>query len=993
MSQAIVGRIFWKEIRVQRAFWAWILALGAFIQILPLLFGQAYYRSAVDYHFFNAVNIVVACCFAAGSTAIAFAGETEGRTKSLFQRLPVRAADLLAGKLGWSFLGTYTLLLILALTASLLGSLFPGYVAPNNAVSRLELSPQTSDFWISLIAPLPFLLVGVLCSLAMRDVLTTVTVAGALAAILVGVVSDYSRIAVVVVLVAVAVGDGLLVPSWLRDSLPSAFGTGWRLTRWRTAPGHSTLSVRSSIAWRRAGGSLLWKEWRQAVPLTLMVVVAGVLMLLLLAAAEWLENRAYAAGFVGFRWTKDWPNVASVCLTVVPLFFGVAAGRADRRDGAYRFLAHCGVSPKAHWLTKHAVWLGLAMVTVLWFLCGQRLTGGSLVTAAGSNFWKVAQSTANATFYGGASVIAGWPATLAIVLFEVALLYALGHLLSLVIPSAMTSLVLGLIGWVGMALLWLMVTELDIPFWWTIGLFPLIFLFAGWVRTHDYLVDRSSLAAWGSLAASLAIPLVGICFGVAVFRVLQIPAASLPIELQSPQPPAIEANALKQSLFVHAVKSLTGPPPQSFFNDPDVGKTADGWEFADVQTRDWVAANEPARKLALEAARQERGDFPDFEWTTRAPGIFSGEGMINLMWLLLDSARKLESEDKLEEALQNYVAVTRLGDDLKRSTRSHLLWRNPTRGAALDAMDRWAGHSKQTPELINRAISLFQQFEEDAPSEATAILRNWRTERGMFQNYVWRGNNPNQETRSAAETGLFRWCLPWELLRLQRFQDATFSTVLDAMQLVERQLRDRGFVDGELIDFNHGQVPFKWERTTLAPPSDSPSGTDWMMMPYWRVNQAALARMHFLVWAALDYRREHHKLPATLGVLVPAYFSWLPIDPWTGRGFQYEREGVPAPVNFLNRQLEKSQPFIASGGALDSRIEVSLARGDAIARVQLINREKRYSNEFRDGLIPVLIDPVPALPVLSPTPPHKSADRLPTKPAVKPAARKGPPKK
>src|SRR5579862_7219529 len=107
MSQAIVGRIFWKELRVQRAFWVWILALGVLIQLAPLFFGLAYYRSLFQFHWFSSVNIVMACCFAVGSTAIAFAGETESRTKSLFQRLPLRVVDLLVGKLGWSILGTY----------------------------------------------------------------------------------------------------------------------------------------------------------------------------------------------------------------------------------------------------------------------------------------------------------------------------------------------------------------------------------------------------------------------------------------------------------------------------------------------------------------------------------------------------------------------------------------------------------------------------------------------------------------------------------------------------------------------------------------------------------------------------------------------------------------------------------------------------------------------------------------------------------------------
>src|SRR5262249_42385937 len=112
MSQAIVGRIFWKELRIQRAFWAWMLGLGIFIQLAPLLLGSAYRHSAIEIRWFSSVDVVIACCFAVGSMAIAFAGETENRTKSLFQRLPIRTADLLVGKVGWAVLGTYTLFFI-----------------------------------------------------------------------------------------------------------------------------------------------------------------------------------------------------------------------------------------------------------------------------------------------------------------------------------------------------------------------------------------------------------------------------------------------------------------------------------------------------------------------------------------------------------------------------------------------------------------------------------------------------------------------------------------------------------------------------------------------------------------------------------------------------------------------------------------------------------------------------------------------------------------
>ncbi len=921
MSQAIVGRIFWKELRVQRAFWVWILALGVLIQLAPLFFGFAYYRSAFQFHWFSSVNIVMACCFAVGSTAIAFAGETESRTKSLFQRFPVRTTELLVGKVGCSLVGTYVLFLLLALLASFCEATW-GATFSNNATSRYALSQQSHDFWISLLAPVPFLLVGLLCSLGFRDVLTTVALSGAAAAILMGTTDRENWWVAVVVLGMVAVVDGLLVPHWLRDSLTGSGGVRWRFLSSEAARGHSTLGVRSTVAWRRAASSLLWKEWRQARTVTLSLAGVGTLLLLFCAGGIPIESRGYNAGRVSFRWFKESQPIVLLCVGLIPLFFGIAAGRADRRDGAFHLLANCGVSPLSHWLTKHAVWLGLTLGAACWFLALDQAHDTK-------SLWEAARETANETFYwrrfGWRGVAgteqAGFSVTLAVLLFDILLQYALGHLLSSTIPSAMTALVVGLIGCATLAMLWATVTGIGLPFWWTMGLLPAIFLLTGWLRTRAWLVDRNSLAAWGRVAGGLVVPLLGICCAIVVFRVVEIAPTTLPIEFQEPERPAGETLALKPSLFVAAAEALTDPPPREA-NDPDLHTVADGWEFADAPMRDWVARNEPALKLALQAAQQERGDFPSLQWPARVagtftvPGTFSGVSATNLMRLLLASARKLESEDKLDAALENYVAVSRLGADLKRSNRLRTRWRVTLQDAALGALDRWAAHPKQTTALIKHAIGVFQQFEEDAPSDATALLSDWRVERSVFENNVWRGNNANEETRSAAETGFVRWCLPWELLRLQRLQDAMFARALDGVQLVERQLRDRRFVDLDSHAFEVWQTPWRWERMSFGPPYDSPNGGDWMQIPVWIVNQAAMARMHFLAWAAMDYRREHHSLPATLSQLIPVYFSALPIDPWTGRGFQYEPNGVPVPLRTVKwGELKNDQPFIASGGA------------------------------------------------------------------------------
>ena len=71
-------------------------------------------------HFHQGVAIVLACSFATGSMAIAFAGEVEAKTKGLLQRIPVRTGDLIAAKLSISLIGSYALVLGIGLIGGLL---------------------------------------------------------------------------------------------------------------------------------------------------------------------------------------------------------------------------------------------------------------------------------------------------------------------------------------------------------------------------------------------------------------------------------------------------------------------------------------------------------------------------------------------------------------------------------------------------------------------------------------------------------------------------------------------------------------------------------------------------------------------------------------------------------------------------------------------------------------------------------------------------------
>ncbi len=355
-----------------------------------------------------------------------------------------------------------------------------------------------------------------------------------------------------------------------------------------------------------------------------------------------------------------------------------------------------------------------------------------------------------------------------------------------------------------------------------------------------------------------------------------------------------------------------------------------GWKYADDPTRDWVAANNPALRLALRALKQPPGDFPLPMFPRGARGDGNYFDRVNeLAALLRDSARKLESEGKLSDALDNYLAMARLGDDLARSNRLPSYYRAPNTSAlAMEAMDRWAIHPQQTVDLIKRAISEFQQFEQSAGFTSSRILADWRTERRIFEDYAWKGENPDRESRGAAETGFVRWCLPWELLRLQRSQDAVYARVLDDTQLVERELHNRRFIDASLLTFDRSGTPWTWLDTTLWPPSAAVDGVAWKNNGIDIVNRAARARLHFLAWALADYRREHHEFPERLAALVPTYFDWLPVDPWNGGDFLYEPQGVPAEIDSdFGEKVKPLQPFVASAGPHHARIEIQRTAG------------------------------------------------------------------
>ncbi len=822
MSSVAVKRIFWKEVRTQRSFWIGVLGLAVGLQIFVLVFTALVRNHAIaDPGFWIAqIAIVLSCCFATGSAAIAFAGEAEARSKGLLQRLPVSSGQLLFGKLSVAVLGSYLLFGLLCLTGGLVDALQAAHGNP--AADWWRPNRGFSDLRDYALGPVVFAAVVTLVSLASSDVLLTVVCGGLLAGILLAMPGlGTNPLYQAAIFGAALLVDWAVAPRWLGDAavlrwpaFMSRTGRPEMPARRRT---NLNEALRSPVGWRRSTESLLWKEWRQAFRSCVSLFAVGIVALI---AAWMLDHLATSYKGIG--------HLPLVVVLFMPLVLGVAAVRADRKAGAYQLLAQRGVVAEGYWLSKHAVWLSLTAISSFvllaldcWFLAPwpNRGEAGSL--------WVAAQEVTNLTFHLGPAaanwIAPAWP-TIEIAGLHVVLLYALGFFLASVIPGALLACLAGFIAWIGLAFWWGAIGSCGIPIWWTIGAAPFILLAASLARTGDWLVSRNGFFAWAKVGGSLAVPFLAVFIAVSLFRIYEIPAVAVPNYIASEAlNTARKYDNRSDSLFVEAVKKIT--PLRQVEAKERRQYVSDGWKFATPTEKESVAANEPALKLALEAAKRPPGRFPEYDPSRSAESnraiLGPKDAFMRLTTLLDYAARKFESEDRLDEALDCYLAIARLNDDLRRSLTGGIDYYYSGYGrTALIYLEAWAAHPKQTTERVVRAIRQFDKLDRDAPRNSVYIARAWERGRQLLRQAIWHSPKPEPADRTVSEMWFMRWCFPWELVRLERLVDLNFAISLRNAEALESEIRRKAFVDVNQVRARNLEIR-ALERlvdTTLQPP-------------------------------------------------------------------------------------------------------------------------------------------------------------------------------
>ena len=171
MSSAIVGRIFWKELRTQRSLWVGVTGLVVAVQAAATALSFYYY----GHRLLNLQELIAGIFLAAyvgttvyaiASGAASFTEEIEGNTATLLRTVPMTRSEAFAGKWGYGLASTGLLFLVLALAAGIFSfaawlavhdpGAFAGLTMPRNVGIGANWSEWFEVVWIGLVVPVVF---------------------------------------------------------------------------------------------------------------------------------------------------------------------------------------------------------------------------------------------------------------------------------------------------------------------------------------------------------------------------------------------------------------------------------------------------------------------------------------------------------------------------------------------------------------------------------------------------------------------------------------------------------------------------------------------------------------------------------------------------------------------------------------------------------------------------------------------------------------------
>jgi hypothetical protein len=490
---------------------------------------------------------------------------------------------------------------------------------------------------------------------------------------------------------------------------------------------------------------------------------------------------------------------------------------------------------------------------------------------------------------------------------------------------------------------------LGVGLWWSVWPIPVVLLVATRVRAADWMLERTTWSARARLFAVLGVPAATLLVGVAAYRVFEIPASGPGFSPEEFLRPVLHEETETAELYRSAIAIMTplraADPATPQTRDPDFAK--DGWDHAAPQEREWLAANQKSVERTLDASRRDACVFRDPKSMRFDDSLKTEQDTRHLAWLLLLDARRLESEGQLDEALDRYLAMMRLGRHVA-NRGTYIQW---LQGSAIEGMPGghlplWACHPEQTPERVRKALRELETVSKDFPPASDAVKAEYVVLRRVLE------SDPAEIAaalgRPEGGTVLVLWgrLMPWEVARACRLQNVLTARDLATVEMVERELaashwefltKDpffRGVGSDQSAEYAQQLV------TTPYVQGLYPAAYTMMQGP---VRRATQLRAFRIIIALKSWQAEHGELPRTLVDLVGEYFDRLPADPFTGQAFGYKPEGFPTPIYFAapnQFEYEPGTPVLWSASFERAQLVQYGANEQGIPHYQMLGQQR-----------------------------------------------------
>ena len=267
------------------------------------------------------------------------------------------------------------------------------------------------------------------------------------------------------------------------------------------------------------------------------------------------------------------------------------------------------------------------------------------------------------------------------------------------------------------------------PVWWTVGSLPVIGLFVTWLKANDWIEERRDRTARWRTVLGLGVPVMLLLVSTVTYRVVQIPAVTLPPEWDAtPQVLARLTPAEKETLAIYrrALSEIeAGEDRVEMYvaRQERVRKEHTDWTDNQIHAetfegfhRDWWKQHAAVVPLLREAHKMAPVPLAllDAEPVTRLDD-WNLDRISKLPWLMVQQAEQSLRDGELDQTWDDIEIAFELQRrfDLRASLHAEpysVGMGSATEGSLLMTVAKWGRHNEQTRERVLKAIRKLEEI-------------------------------------------------------------------------------------------------------------------------------------------------------------------------------------------------------------------------------------------------------------------------------------------